>query len=62
MHALKYEKHEMQSDYVHLLNALGCWNFTCEDHPYLLRLNLFKTLQCGDGTLMHPIFRSWGME
>ena len=62
MHVLKFEKHEMESDYVHLLNAICCWNFTCEDHPYLLRLDLFKTLQSGDGTLMHPIFRCWGME
>ena len=27
-----------------------------------MRHDVFKTLQRGDGTLMHPIFRSWGQE
>ena len=43
------------------MNAL-CWNFNREDHQYLVNLELFRTLQCGDGTLMHPIFRTWGQE
>lgn len=47
------------SGYTHLLNAL-CWNYTRDDHAYLIKLDIFKTIQCGDGTLMHPIFRSWG--
>lgn len=61
IHVLKYEELEGQTDYVHLLNAL-CWNFTTEDHVHLVRLELFRALQNGDGTLMHPVFRSWGVE
>lgn len=61
MHVLKHEPLHSSTEYVHLLNAL-CWNYTRDDHSYLVSLDVFKTIQCGDGTLMHPIFRSWGQE
>ena len=58
---LKYENLKTSTEYVHLLNTL-CWNYTREDHPHLAKLGLFRALQTGDGTLMHPFQRSWGQE
>ena len=59
--AIKYEDFTKSSEYVHCLNAL-CWNFNREDHPHMVKLEIFLTLQRGDGTLMHPLNRSWGQE
>lgn len=57
---LKHE--ELSSDEnVHLLNAL-CWNYSREDHEYLVQLKLLQTLQRGDGTIFHPLYLAWGKQ
>ena len=61
VHILKHERLESSTDYVHLLNAL-CWNFSREDHEYLVQLDLFTALHVGDGSMLHPIYRAWGQE
>ena len=61
VHVLKHEDLKKAEEYVHLMNAL-CWNYTLEDHKHLMRYQVFETLQRGDGTIMHPIYRSWGQE
>ena len=38
------------------------WNFTREDHEHLTKMDLLRTLQRGDGNILHPIFRAWGQE
>ena len=61
VHTLKHELLESSTEYVHMLNML-CWNFTREDHEHLTKLDLLRTLQRGDGNILHPIFRAWGQE
>ena len=56
---LKHGSLSSSTEYVHLLNAL-CWNFTREDHEHLVKLEVFRTLQRGDGSILHPLFRAWG--
>ena len=61
VHVLKFEQLEdTEGDYVYLINAL-CWSFTSGDHAQLYKLDLFKTLEIGDGSLMHAMFKSFGM-
>ena len=41
---------------VHLLDAL-CWDYTSEDHDWLSKLEIFKTLLVGNGKIQHMIRR-----
>lgn len=48
-----------KSSYVYLVSALN-WSYTAEDHEWLAKLNIMRTLLVGNGNLLHPLRAQWG--